>query len=271
MRSNLAIRLTTAAVVSPLLLWLLFLGPAWGWYVMILCATAIGALEVFGLTHPENRVARAIGVATCLVVSLVLYFAGSDARALLTLLLGTTALSLLVPLLGPGEIKSSGARMMAGIAVPWYLGLLTTLALLRRDQGEQGPGYVLMTLMFAWMADTGGYFFGRFWGKTPLYPSVSPKKTWEGLIGALLGAVFGSLLAHFWYLPSIPLAHVLPLALVAGLFGQMGDLAESLLKRSTSTKDSGHIIPGHGGLLDRIDALLIASTIVYLYTLWLPK
>jgi phosphatidate cytidylyltransferase len=87
-------------------------------------------------------------------------------------------------------------------------------------------------------------------------------------MGAILGAVSGALLAHFWYLPSIPLWHALTLAVVAGTAGQLGDLGESLLKRSTGVKDSGEIVPGHGGMLDRLDALFVTSALVYLYTRW---
>ncbi len=129
-----------------------------------------------------------------------------------------------------------------------------------------GPHYVVMTLTFAWFGDTGGYFAGRFLGKTKLYEAVSPKKTREGFFGSLGGSVLGAVVAHFWYLPSIPLEHAVPLAIVAGSLGQMGDLVESLLKRSTGIKDSGWIVPGHGGILDRIDALLIVAPLVYLYT-----
>jgi len=267
-QSNLAIRLSTAAVVSPLLLLLLYRGPAWGWYVLIAAASVIAALEVLGMTHPKDTVARWIGAATCLAVSAGIYFYTHDARVLLTLALGTTLLGTLLPVWRLGDINTAATRMMAGIAVPWYVGMLTCLALLRREEGEQGAGYVLMTLMFAWMADTGGYFLGRFAGKTPLYPALSPKKTREGFVGALLGAVVGALLAHFWYLPEIPLLHALGLALAAGALGQLGDLAESLLKRATAIKDSGTIVPGHGGMMDRIDALLIASVLVYGYCAW---
>jgi phosphatidate cytidylyltransferase len=122
--------------------------------------------------------------------------------------------------------------------------------------------------MFAWLGDTGGYLGGRFFGKTPLHPQVSPKKTREGLLGALGGAMSGGLLAHFWYLPSISLPAALGLGLFCGLLGQLGDLAESLIKRSVNAKDSGWIVPGHGGLLDRVDALLLVSPAVYLYLIW---
>ncbi len=267
-KSNLGTRLLTAAVVSPLLLVLLFLGPAWGWYLLVLAASLVSAQELYAMTHPEDRVSQAVGLLTCLGVSLALYFCTTDARVLLTVLFLVPILGVLVPLWRLGEIPTAALRTMGFIAIPIYIGLLTSLAIVRRDLGDQGPGYVLMTLMFAWMADTGGYFAGRFLGKTPLYPAVSPKKTREGLYGALAGALLGACLAHFWYLPQIPLQHALPLALVCGLVGQLGDLAESLLKRSTARKDSGSLLPGHGGVLDRVDALLVVSPLVLLYTLW---
>lgn len=268
-KSNLAVRLLTAAVVVPLLLALMFIGPVWGWYLLVLAASGIGAQELFGMTHPKDRIAQAIGIVMTLAVSTTVYWFSHDPRALLTVLLVVPIVGILVPLWRLGEIPSAGLRIMSGVAGPLYIGaLLTTIALLRRDQADDGPEYVVMTLTFAWLGDTGGYFFGRFLGKTKLYPAVSPKKTRAGFVGSLLGTLLGAVVASLWYLPAIPLAHALPLALVAGTLGQLGDLVESLLKRSTGIKDSGWIVPGHGGILDRLDAVLVVSPIVYLYTLW---
>jgi phosphatidate cytidylyltransferase len=150
---------------------------------------------------------------------------------------------------------------------------LSLLAVMRRDLGGHvGPGYVVVAIMFAWFADTGGYFAGRFLGKRKLYEAVSPKKTVEGAVGGLAGSVLGALVAHFWFLPELSLAHGIPLALGASVFGQAGDLGESVLKRSTGVKDSGAIVPGHGGILDRVDALMLTSAVTFFYTLWLaPK
>jgi len=268
-KSNLAVRLSTAAVVAPLLLFTLFLGPSWGWFLIVFVASLVGAAELFGMTHPEDRLSQVLGVVTTGGVSLGLYFGGHDPRVLLTLLATVTIVGALVPLWRLGRIETAALRIMAGIAGPLYVGgLVTTLALLRRDQGALGPPYVLLTLMLSWLADTGGYFAGRYLGKTKLYEAVSPKKTREGFAGSIAGAVVGACLAHFWYLPSLPLHHGLGLAVVGGALGQFGDLVESLLKRSIGIKDSGSIVPGHGGILDRIDALLVASPIVYLYTVW---
>ncbi len=267
--SNLKVRLLTAAVVVPPLMWLLFLGPAWGFFLLVLVAAAISADELFRMTHPGDGIARGIGILSTLGVAVCLYLWGSDPRVLLTLLFVVPLVGLMVPLWRLGEIPSAALRTFAGVTGPLYIGaLLTALALLRRDTGLVGPHYVFMCLTFAWLADTGGYFFGRFLGKRKLYEAVSPKKTRAGFVGALLGAELGGLLGHFLYLRSIPLAHVVPLALLAGALGQCGDLVESLLKRSTGIKDSGSIVPGHGGMLDRIDALIIVAPIVYLYTLW---
>ena len=152
---------------------------------------------------------------------------------------------------------------------PLFVGApLSMLAVMRRDLLEAGPGYVVMSIMFAWFGDTGGYFAGRFLGKHKLYEAVSPKKTVEGAIGGLGGSVIGALMAHFWFLPSLPLVSGVILALVAGALGQAGDLGESLLKRSFGVKDSGAIVPGHGGILDRVDALMVTAAVTFLYTLW---
>jgi phosphatidate cytidylyltransferase len=268
-KSNLAIRLLTVAVVAPVLLCTLFLGPPIGWYAIIFGASLVGASELFAMTHPGDRIAQAIGVVTTGGVSLAVYFGSGDPRVLLTVIAATTIVGALIPLWRLGKIEDAALRILAGIAGPFYVGgLVTMLALLRRDQGPLGPPYVLLTLMIAWLGDTGGYFAGRFLGKTKLYEAVSPKKTREGFAGSVVGSICGAMLAHFWYLPSLPLGNGFLLATLGGVLGQMGDLIESLLKRSTGIKDSGWIVPGHGGILDRIDALLIVSPIVYLYTVW---
>jgi len=265
--SNLAVRLLTAAVVVPLLLLLLYRGPAWGLYLLVLPASLIGTYELVAMTHPNDRVSQGIALALSAAVSAALYWT-SDPRAPLTIIA-------IVPVLGPvltlvrlGDIRTAALRAITMSVAPLFVSVpLAWLAIVRRDV-PNGASYVVMTLMFAWFSDTGGYFAGRFFGKRKLYEAVSPKKTVEGAFGGLTGSVIGALLAHFWFLQSIPLAHAIPLALVAGALGQAGDLGESLIKRSTGVKDSGAIVPGHGGILDRIDALILTSTVVYLYTLW---
>lgn len=268
-KSNLASRLITAGIALPILFYLLYWGPQWVWLSITLLGVGAAAWEALGMTHPNDRVARGIGAAQTLGLAIGAYVYSGDARMLLTLLIASTVLGLLVPLWRLGDVPTAAVRVFGGIAVPPYVAMLLAIAVLRRDQGTDGPSYVLMTLMFAWLADTGGYFAGRFLGKHKLYPLVSPNKTWEGLFGAIGGALFTSCLAHFIYLRSIPLVDALALGFACAILGQLGDLAESLLKRSTAVKDSGQLLPGHGGMLDRVDALLVVGPVVWLYTVWL--
>jgi phosphatidate cytidylyltransferase len=268
-RSNLAVRALTGLIGAPAIVALLFLGPERGWLVFVALATLVAANELFSMTHPEDGVARTAAVALTLSFELTLYFFSSNPRALVTLVLLTPLAALILALIRLGNIQSSALRFAATVFGPLYLGGgMGALALMRRDAGTDGPSYVLLSLVLAWAADTGAYFAGRFFGKHKLYEAVSPKKTVEGAIGGLVANVLGAALLQKTLLPSLPLAHALGLAVVAGGLGQAGDLGESLLKRSVGVKDSGGIIPGHGGLLDRVDALLVTGTLTYLYVLW---
>jgi len=244
--SNLVMRFATAAVGVPIILSLIYIAPPWAFYLLVLGAALVGSWELFAMTHPGDRLSQAVGVLVTGVASGLVYHWVGDARVLLTVLV-------VVPLFGP-----------LFIGVP-----LTLLGLMRVTLGAAGSGSVILALGLSWFADTGAYFAGRFLGKHKLYEAVSPKKTVEGAIGGLVASLVWALLGSFWFLPSLPVAHAIPLALVAGILGQSGDLAESLLKRSTGVKDSGAIVPGHGGILDRVDALIVTSTVVYLYGIWI--
>jgi phosphatidate cytidylyltransferase len=276
--SNLAIRVLTAIIGVPGILALLYLAPPWGFYLLVLPIALIGSSELFAMTHPKDRIAQGIGLALSAIVSLALYLEGHDPRVLITLLVSLPMLGPLITLLRLGDIQTAAMRAFAmGFGPLFVPASLTLLAILRRGHlypgaelvGTEGPGFCVMSLMFAWFGDTGGYFAGRYLGKRKLYEAVSPKKTVAGALGGLGGSVVGALMASLWYLPSVPLAHSIPLALVAGALGQAGDLGESLIKRSTGVKDSGAIVPGHGGILDRVDALICTTVVVYLYALWI--
>ncbi len=271
-KSNLAARLATAGVAAPLLVGLLFWGePDW-WYWLVLAAVGLGAHELSGMTHPEDPVARGSVTASSLVVSWVLYHHTQSPGALIAIILGAPVVGLLTTLWRVGELQDAALRAMSSVCTPLYVGgLLTSLALLRRDDPQFGPWFVFLALQLSWLADTGGYFAGRYLGRyfpSKLHPRVSPKKTKIGFAGSLLGALAGALIAWTWYLPHLPLGHLLALALIGGSLGQVGDLAESMLKRSTGIKDSGSLIPGHGGILDRVDALMIVSPVLYAYCHW---
>ncbi|MEJ7601617.1 MAG: phosphatidate cytidylyltransferase [Kofleriaceae bacterium] len=174
------------------------------------------------------------------------------------------------------DIPSVAGRLTATITGIVYAGfLMTFLAMLKRVDiapatpnptlGFSNAAPVVLVLAVAWLADTGGYFAGRFLGNKKLYEAVSPKKTWAGAWGGIAGSLVGVLALKLAYPAWLSWVDVFLIAIPGGMLGQMGDLAESLLKRSVGVKDSGALLPGHGGLLDRIDAVLFIAPYVYCY------
>jgi phosphatidate cytidylyltransferase len=265
--SNLALRFATALVLAPAVVWLLYWDQKLGFLALVALAAVLTALELGAMVGASSKVDRA-----WIVVGTVLLFAGiycgvhvspSSATVLLSFLLvlfvGFTRV-----LFSRAPVEGADRRMAWSVAGPVYLGApLAAVALLH--QAPNGGGWVLLSMLFAFLSDTGAYFAGRFLGRHKLYEKVSPKKTREGAVGGVLGAVLGAVVAHYWFLPELPLEHGIPLAVLAAAIGQMGDLYASLIKRSSGAKDSGQLLPGHGGMLDRIDALLFTGAVTWAY------
>ncbi|MBI3040964.1 MAG: phosphatidate cytidylyltransferase [Chloroflexi bacterium] len=165
-----------------------------------------------------------------------------------------------------GKTFAGWAWTIAGILyVGWLLGYLVAI----RDL-EDGRNWVFLALFTTFASDTAAFFTGRALGRNKLAPDISPAKTWEGAISGIFGAILVSL---FFVLPT-PLnldlnwGQAILLGLLVSIFGQLGDLAESVFKRNMEVKDSGRLIPGHGGLLDRMDSIAFAGIVVYYYALW---
>jgi phosphatidate cytidylyltransferase len=171
---------------------------------------------------------------------------------------------LLTALMGMAGGAKQGASVRVAVTMLGvvYLGLgLSHLLLLRRL--PHGNALLLTVVFGTWAGDTMAYFTGRFFGSTPLAPNLSPKKTWEGLAGGSLGTVLLCVIAGAAYVPVLGAGRALVLGLVIALVGPVGDLFESLLKRDVGIKDAGRFMPGHGGVLDRFDALLFAGVAAY--------
>jgi phosphatidate cytidylyltransferase len=136
---------------------------------------------------------------------------------------------------------------------------------------EANPHWLMYGLMLNWVGDSGAYFVGRRFGKHKLAPVVSPKKSWEGAAASVITSVLiGG--AYVWqFIPGTPLPHIVGVTVLANVAGQVGDLAESAMKRGAGVKDSGAILPGHGGFLDRVDSTLFALPVIYAYLLWMPR
>jgi phosphatidate cytidylyltransferase len=279
---NLAQRALVAVVAVPLLLLLLnYHRPEPTWAVIFI-ASLIAMHELFAMVlQKEDRgAALVIGALACaafywLDPLTLAYFDDAETSKLATRVLRagpaiTLVLAVIVPMLyflfRFRDIPSVAGRITGTVMGIVYAGLLTTfLALLKRYDPQQGASTVLIVLIVAWVADTGGYFAGRFLGKTKLYEAVSPKKTWAGAFGGLAGSVVGLIVLKLAYAEWMTWIDVFAIAIPGGMLGQMGDLCESLIKRSTGVKDSGALLPGHGGILDRIDAVLFIAPYVYGY------
>ncbi len=155
---------------------------------------------------------------------------------------------------------------IAGILyVGWLLSYFVALRGL-----DDGRNWVFFALFATFGSDTAAFFIGRALGRHHLVPSISPGKTWEGAIGGIFGAIMISLLFTLPTPLGLPLSYwqAILLGLLVSIFGQLGDLVESLLKRNMGVKDSGKLLPGHGGFLDRIDSIVFAGIVIYYYVIW---
>ncbi len=260
------LRILSAVIALPIAVLLIHLGGL-AFLGLITVAAVICTWEFSAMALPGDRPSQILlTVIGGAFVPLVLYGGLADLRGLGALPIAFVGL-LLWFLFRPGDVATVGGRM--GLAITgllWGSGLVAALATLRLL--PDGAAWIYLACGLAWGSDTGGYFAGRFLGKHKLYEAVSPKKTWEGSVGGVImatGVAFG--LKAVLGAPAIEPLHLAILAPLATALGQMGDLAESLVKRSVGVKDSGRIMPGHGGLLDRVDALLFVAAALLGYAL----
>lgn len=202
-------------------------------------AAACGAGLVYALHQQRFELFLLLLSLSLLVVSLKILFSPLP-----------TDLKLILPVLG-----------WLGLGLLYLPLLLGHLVLLR--QLPEGQEWIFLTLMAVMACDTSAYFTGSNFGKRKLYPAVSPNKSQEGAVGGVLGAVIAVLLAKLFFLPQIGFGAACLVGVLIGCAGQIGDLFESLLKRACDVKDSGTLIPGHGGVLDRLDSLLFTFPLSY--------
>jgi phosphatidate cytidylyltransferase len=259
-------RVVTAIVLVAVLAAVLLLLPAE--YVILAFAAPIlvGAWEWAALAGFGSLVARAVYVGACASAMAVLWIAGSGRAGLESVLsvvmLGWIALF--------GWILFAAQRRNRGLAAAAGLWVLAPawLALARLfQQAERGPELVVFALVLAWAADIGAYVAGRRFGRLRLAPYVSPNKTWEGVLGGLVAGMLVALGGMTWF--ELPALAFLPLCVAAVLASVVGDLVESMFKRHSGLKDSGNLLPGHGGMLDRIDSLTSSVPLLALGFCWL--
>lgn len=265
--SNLWKRILVGIVAIPLILFV----TARGGVVFLLfvdAVVAIGALELFGLERAKGlKPNRALGVLGALALSGAFFFGKSDSVVLV--LIGMM-IALLTAELGRKDAGSAISNVGGTLLGVLYLGIAGGALLLIREgvgrfsYGESGRVMMLLFMML-WAMDTAAYFVGRPFGRHKLFPRVSPKKSVEGAIGGLVGALLVAAIGAHTVTSFLSMGHHIALGAIVGIGGQVGDLSESLLKRDAGVKDSSTLLPGHGGILDRFDSLFFAGPLAYLY------
>jgi phosphatidate cytidylyltransferase len=265
--SNLALRVLTAVVALPLLGALVFWREPLGFGVLVIVVAGLALTEYVHLVLASaSRRLRAEVIAVGVALAAGFYLR-PDLGAVWVV--GAVVAAATVVLLEPGDLPGAGARLgLAGFGVV-YLGLLpATLAVVHRD-APNGAIWVCAAVAVTFGNDTGAYFTGRALGRHKLYPTISPAKTVEGAGGGLVASLGLMLAGHATVAPTLTIADCFLIAVPAAVLGPIGDLVESMIKRSVGAKDSGKLLPGHGGMLDRIDALLFVSAWTYVYVLHL--
>ena len=265
-------RVITSLWFAPLLVVVVWFGEERGFTVLMAVFGILAALEFYRMAARAKLLPF-----TCFGLVWTAFFILGRNSELLSFLTPYFTTGLLMPLLLTSAVVipligllvrrqkegafNSWVWTVAGILyVGWLLGHLVALRGL-----DDGRNWVFFILFVTWASDTFAFFVGRKFGRHKLAPNISPGKTWEGAAGGVGAAVIMSILffapTHF----RLPLAswQIIPLAVLVSIFGQLGDLVESLLKRNMGVKDSGSLMPGHGGVLDRIDSLVFASVVVY--------
>lgn len=264
---NLLVRLATAAVLLPIILWMIAKG---GFYTagMLCLASGICAGEYYHIVDRRFSPAHAVGVLGAALWPLYAAFRPAEFGnwAFWTVAVVFLFAWIFHLLRGPVATAPTGAAHLVSGMLYGGVGL-TALEVVR--QRPDGLSWAIGALVITWGNDTCAYFVGRFLGRTKLYPEISPNKTWEGFLGGMVGSVGGLFIARAGFFPSITPLDCVVLGLGGGIMGPLGDLCESMLKRAYQVKDSSQLIPGHGGLLDRIDALLFNAPWVFLYVTYL--
>lgn len=270
MNKNLLIRTAVAAVAIPIILWICYQDEPLLWGMVTLFALVAMAEFLIAEGYGFRSAVFWLGLLAT-IANMVSHLLGPifnwayfhQLPLVLTFLV--CAMVVTVGRRSPSELFTAHARLMWGTV---YLFLLYPYVAL---VGVYTGDWLLFLFGLLWLGDTTAMFVGKAFGKHKLAPTVSPNKTVEGFVGGIVGAIIVAIILGFWRLNMIPMWQLVLIAILCSVFGQLGDLVESMWKRSLNLKDSSSIIPGHGGVLDRFDSLLFAAPVMYYAMLLIGK
>lgn len=255
-------RILSAIVLIPIVAWVVYAG---GWWFLGALAVAgtLAAHEFYQMMHQGGfRPSPVIGLPLLLLLLLDAHEPSwGIARPAITAFVMLALVWHLFQADDAVPTASWALTVMGGLYLGWFLGHFILL----RAQPD-GLKWTIIAFLSTWISDSGAYFVGRAIGRHKLWPRISPKKSWEGYIGGLITGVSSTMLiAH---LAGLPVAHGAAIGALIPIITPFGDFAISMIKRQVGAKDSGSIIPGHGGMLDRLDSLLFSAVVVYYYVTW---
>ena len=259
-------RVITAVIGIPLLIYVVQFAPPYVAIALIFIAMLLALHEYFRLSlQPGTLAFQIAGYALATGIA-----ASFSYNALFSFfwLPASSVLILIVALFSPGEMKDRMRACAMAFLGAWYLGgTMGYLIGVRKigSAGETGADLLMLLFVVIWANDIFAYLIGRKFGRRKLAPVVSPKKTVEGAIAGLIFGILASAVSTRIFIPQITIRDAVFIGLLVGIFGQIGDLCESIVKRAANVKDSGGIIPGHGGMLDRVDSLLFGAPAMYYY------
>jgi phosphatidate cytidylyltransferase len=258
-----------AMVLVPPVIFLIALGPPWVLFLMVLLTTFFGLREFYALSLPNSKgIERVVGIGLGLALSAVVSYGNtavvSPFLVLLLLLLAILFLGI------PQDLSSTISHMAMILFGILYIGFLLSYVSLIRNMVD-GKKWVLFLVITVWSGDIFAFLSGSLLGRHKLYPKISPNKTYEGLAGAIIGSIVVALAFALLFMPKLEMGFCLLLAIGLAVLGQLGDFTESMLKRSAQVKDSGSLIPGHGGMLDRLDSFLFSAPFLHYCLLYFLK
>jgi len=263
-------RILTAVAILPFLIASILISSLWWVFVLLAAAAMVVGLWEFYLLARRLKLQPEVAagyIAGAALITIPLQNDPANVLLVLFVIIGVTIGTLIAITLrgAPFEkmIASVGATLLGVLYIP-LLG--SHLVALRMGFPPRLSAHLLSFFFLVLMgSDAGAYYTGRSFGKRKLAPSISPGKTWEGVVGGIVAALAMAALAHFWFFRELPLRYMLPLAAIMTVLGILGDLAESALKRGAGAKDAANILPGHGGILDRLDSLLFNAPLIYYF------
>ena len=288
-------RVATALVLIPVVVGLVLFTPTWVVAVATAVVTVLALWEYFALGEAIGHRAYRVWTASCAILFIVdqLHWGGGAAPFAVRSGFNPSGAIQIQEIHNPFVGHVDAVHSIVSVFFLFVVGLMVLTLFTRRPLVESlpsagisssalllvafplsfavrlhgfsfnGPKLLLFALVLTWAGDTTAYFVGRAIGKRPLAPHLSPKKTWEGSVGSMIGSLIVAWAFHYWI--RIPVGHLVAMAVIGNVAGQMGDLLESAYKRSAGVKDSGGLLPGHGGVLDRIDALILCIPVIWYY------